>query len=65
MGKDFSPLNPMQNHYKFHKNLIVRTPALPFKPENITEAKLKEICAETWFQEAILVKNDVIKEQLT
>ncbi|MFY7911754.1 MAG: lantibiotic dehydratase [Emticicia sp.] len=43
----------MQTLYHFHKKLIVRTPALPFKPENITEAKLKEICAETWFQEAI------------
>lgn len=43
----------MKNHYHFHKNLIVRTPALPFQPENISEAKLKEICAETWFQEAI------------
>jgi len=43
----------MQAHYKFHKNLVLRTPALPFQPENISEAKLKEICAETWFQEAI------------
>lgn len=43
----------MQNHYKFHSNLIVRTPALPFQPENISEAKIKEICGETWFQEAI------------
>jgi thiopeptide-type bacteriocin biosynthesis protein len=43
----------MNQHYKFHSNLIVRTPALPFQPENISEAKLKEICAETWFQEAI------------
>lgn len=43
----------MKNHYHFHKKLIVRTPALPFQPENISEAKLKEICAETWFQEAI------------
>lgn len=43
----------MKNHYYFHKNLIVRTPALPFQPENISEVKLKETCAETWFQEAI------------
>ena len=43
----------MNQLFKFHKNLIVRTPALPFQPENISEAKLKEICAETWFQEAI------------
>lgn len=43
----------MNQNLKFHKNLIVRTPALAFQPENITEAKLKEICAETWFQEAI------------
>nr|WP_299417283.1 lantibiotic dehydratase [uncultured Emticicia sp.] len=43
----------MKNLYSFHSNLIVRTPALPFQPENISEAKLKEICGETWFQEAI------------
>lgn len=43
----------MQNHYKFYKKLVLRTPALPFQPENINEVKLKEICAETWFQEAI------------
>lgn len=43
----------MNQLFKFHSNLIVRTPALPFRPENISEAKLKEICAETWFQEAI------------
>lgn len=43
----------MQNHYDFHSKLIVRTPALPFQPENLSKAKLKEICAETWFQEAI------------
>lgn len=43
----------MNQLFKFHSKLIVRTPALAFQPENITEAKLKEICAETWFQEAI------------
>lgn len=43
----------MNQLFKFHSNLIVRTPALPFQPENISEAKLKKICAETWFQEAI------------
>jgi lantibiotic biosynthesis protein len=43
----------MNQLFKFHSKLIVRTPALAFQPENISEAKLKEICGETWFQEAI------------
>lgn len=43
----------MNQLFKFHSKLIVRTPALPFQPENISEAKLKEICAEMWFKEAI------------
>jgi lantibiotic biosynthesis protein len=45
----------MQNYYQFHPKLVLRTPKLPFEPQNITEEKIKQIVNEKWFQEAIFL----------
>jgi lantibiotic biosynthesis protein len=43
----------MFKNFTFHKNLILRSPSLAFQPENFTEDKLRDICNEKWFKEAI------------
>lgn len=43
----------MSTQYHFHSKLVVRTPSLPFEPQNLNEHSIKALLDETWFKEAI------------
>ncbi|MFD2573227.1 lantibiotic dehydratase [Spirosoma soli] len=50
----------MSQLYRFHSQLVLRTPYLPFTPDALTEQSLRAALAEPWFQDALYLASPTL-----